>query len=734
MSSRPFDSGSIVAGRYRIVAPLGAGGSARVYLADDIQLGRRVAVKVLHEGLAEDPQFLRRFVAEVQAAAALNNPYIMHVYDSGDAGAPGGPKAPFLVMEFVGGGSLRAVLDSGPLLTPSQALVVGLDAARGLEYAHQRGFVHRDIKPANLLFGEEGRLRIADFGLARAIAEATWTEPQGMLLGTARYTSPEQAMGEPVDGKSDVYALALVLVEAVTGEVPFARDNTHATLVARCDRDLEVPRSLGRLAPVLERAGRVDPALRPDAGELVIAFFAASEDMDRPAEISLPGAISTSVLDAVVDLNALGTEVNDPVGVLAAVERPNDITMIAAPDQTQMVPLPMVATRATVPPSDTSHAGTAGAGDDSFRSDRPGGGDGGEGPDAGSGEQAGPGRPIDIPLDDTEEAAVAPRRRWGRGGGAEPSTAATVATDFAESDDEGYGRRWPWVLAVLAIVGSLIGGGAYWWFAVRIPTHQVFDATGMAAPEAVAQFEKLNFKVRQEFVRVDGSTVGEVVDQQPVSGSELAEGRRVTLRVSRGNTLTTMPTLDASMTEEAARSLIGDAGLAVGAREEAFDEKVPAGNLVSSAAKVDDSGQIPRKSPVDIVISKGPAPRKVPAGLKGKSLTLVKRELTNVQLKYHVTEQFSDSPIGIVLDLNHPANAQLPRDSVVELTVSKGPEPITVPNVIGLTGTAADAALRAAGFTVASVTGSPSNKVTQVLPPVGSKHAEGTSVQLLTSL
>src|SRR5207342_3765536 len=114
-----------------------------------------------------------------------------------------------------------------------QALVVGLEAARGLEYAHRRGFVHRDIKPANLLFDEEGRLRIADFGLARAIAEAAWTEPSGVVLGTARYASPEQAKGEPVNGKTDVYSLALVLIESVTGNVPFAADTTVATLMAR---------------------------------------------------------------------------------------------------------------------------------------------------------------------------------------------------------------------------------------------------------------------------------------------------------------------------------------------------------------------------------------------------------------------------------------------------------------------------------------------------------------------
>ena len=180
--------GRVLGGRYRLVAAVGTGASATVYQADDVQLRRRVAVKVLHPYLAEDRGFLRRFQAEAQAAAALSHPNIMAVFDWG-----ADEHIPYLVLEYLGGGSLRAMLDRGRLLSPSQALLVGLETSRGLDYAHRRGVVHRDIKPANLLFGEDRRLRIADFGLARAIAEAAWTEPSGVLLGTARYASPEQA-------------------------------------------------------------------------------------------------------------------------------------------------------------------------------------------------------------------------------------------------------------------------------------------------------------------------------------------------------------------------------------------------------------------------------------------------------------------------------------------------------------------------------------------------------------
>jgi serine/threonine-protein kinase len=292
--------GRVLGGRYRLIAPIGAGASAQVYLADDVRLRRRVAVKVLHAGLAEDESFLRRFRAEAQAAAALSHPNIVAVFDWGE------DELPFIVTEYLGGGSLRAMLDSGERLTSSQALMVGLEATRALEHAHRRGFVHRDIKPANLLFGEEGRLRIADFGLARALAEAAWTEPAGAMLGTARYASPEQAKGEKVDGKGDVYSLGLVLTEAVTGVVPFTADTTIATLMARIDRQVEVPAELGPLRRPLERAGRPDPADRPDAGELAVSLMAAAEELDRPEPLPLAGAVPLD--DAPVDVSQDATQ------------------------------------------------------------------------------------------------------------------------------------------------------------------------------------------------------------------------------------------------------------------------------------------------------------------------------------------------------------------------------------------------------------------------------------------
>src|SRR5689334_11254972 len=276
--------GRVLAGRYRLRAPIGAGASGRVYVADDVRLRRRVAVKVLHTALADDSGFLRRFRAEAQLAASLHHPNVMAVYDWGE------DDVPFMVLELLEGGSLRSMLDRDHRLTPSQAAHVGRQVAAALEYAHVRGLVHRDIKPANLLFDEHGIVRVGDFGLARALAEASWTEPAGALLGTARYASPEQAMGVQLDARSDLYSLALVTVEAVTGRVPFAADTPIGTLAARTQRPLLAPPELGPLAPIIERAGHIDADERyPDAATMRAALSDAADALPRPAPLALAG-------------------------------------------------------------------------------------------------------------------------------------------------------------------------------------------------------------------------------------------------------------------------------------------------------------------------------------------------------------------------------------------------------------------------------------------------------------
>jgi serine/threonine-protein kinase len=276
----------MLAGRYLLHGAIGTGASGRVYVADDTRLRRRVAVKVLHAALAEDAAFLRRFRAEAQLAASLHHPHIVTVHDWGE------DDVPFMVLELLEGGSLRAMLDAGTRLSVAQAARVGRDVASALEYAHARGVLHRDIKPANLLFDEHGIVRVADFGLARALAEASWTEPAGAVFGTARYASPEQAQGSQLDGRSDLYSLALVLVEGVTGAVPFTADTTLGLLTARTQTPLTAPDAMGGLAPVIDRAGAIAPAERyPDAGTMRAALSDAADSLPPPAPIPVAGMV-----------------------------------------------------------------------------------------------------------------------------------------------------------------------------------------------------------------------------------------------------------------------------------------------------------------------------------------------------------------------------------------------------------------------------------------------------------
>jgi serine/threonine-protein kinase len=274
--------GRVLGKRYRLLSALGTGASAHVFLAEDVSLQRHVAVKVLLPGLASDESFLKRFGAEARSVASLNHPHVLRVFDWGEDA-----DGPYLVLEYLGGGSLRDLLDRGIRLSHSQAAHLGTEVAQGLAYAHARGLVHRDIKPANLLFDEEGRVRVADFGVARALAEAAWTEPAGAMIGTARYISPEAAEGKAVDGRADVYSLALVLYEAVSGEVPFVTDTVMGTLMARVGTPLPPHPSLGPLDEVLARAAAPEASARLDAAGSAARWGARARALPTPEALPL---------------------------------------------------------------------------------------------------------------------------------------------------------------------------------------------------------------------------------------------------------------------------------------------------------------------------------------------------------------------------------------------------------------------------------------------------------------
>ena len=317
-------SGRTFGGRYRLQNVVGTGGSGSVYLATDLSLDRQVAVKVLHTQLAQYPGFVERFKTEAKVAASLASSHTVRVFDWGvDDQA-------YLVTEYLGGGSLRSILDSGRTLSPSQILQISLEACRALDHAHAQGIIHRDLKPANLLFGQDGHLRIADFGLAAALADATQAEisnsgPQldelGGLrgyVGTARYASPEQASGLTLGVKSDIYSLALCIVEASTGHLPFVENTVLGTLRAREGQDVPIPESLGALAPIVQRAGSASAEERPTAGELGRMLLDIASQMARPEPLPFvgPGEVGADPLS--------GEEPLVPASVSSAPDRPTE--------------------------------------------------------------------------------------------------------------------------------------------------------------------------------------------------------------------------------------------------------------------------------------------------------------------------------------------------------------------------------------------------------------------------
>jgi len=251
--------------RYELGEILGFGGMSEVHLARDLRLHRDVAVKVLRADLARDPSFYLRFRREAQNAAALNHPAIVAVYDTGEAETSAGP-LPYIVMEYVDGVTLRDIIHSDGPMPARRALEVIADACQALNFSHQHGIIHRDVKPANIMISNTGAVKVMDFGIARAIADGGNSVTQtAAVIGTAQYLSPEQARGEQVDARSDVYSLGCVLYEILTGEPPFIGDSPVAVAYQHVRED-PVPPSQKR------------PGISPELDAVVLKALAKNPD------------------------------------------------------------------------------------------------------------------------------------------------------------------------------------------------------------------------------------------------------------------------------------------------------------------------------------------------------------------------------------------------------------------------------------------------------------------------
>lgn len=689
MVSTTDQLGRVLADRYRLADLIGTGASSHVYAADDVALSRRVAVKILHPALASDQAFLRRFLVEAQSAASLNHPHVLRVFDWGESPGDG----PFLVLEYLAGGSLREILDSGQIILPEQATSIGIQAAQALAYAHRHGIVHRDIKPANLLFDDEGSLRVADFGLARAFAESAWTEPAGVVLGTARYASPEQAEGRLVDDRSDVYSLALVLFEALTGWVPFAADTTVATLMARLGANLPIVPQLGAIGPILADAARPDSWRRLDAATLADRLEAAARELPPPAPVRRAEGSGPLLARGFAPPAPPLTEVrlSAPTEILpaAAVAAPLEV---GGPPPARLIGPP-------APPA-TQAAQPAPAGRAARRA---------------QGQAAPAPRPLPPPAAKPPRA----RRRQTRTGPERP---------------RGSSRRRLLVKAAVATFVVLVVAAAA---VIGVQTyrndvlygHTTPRVTGLTLSAARTTAAHADMRIVVGSEQYSASVqAGKIISQSLRPGTHERGGTAIRVVESKGPQPVSVPSLTGDTSGEAVNALT-KAHLGFHESAPQYSETVQSGHVIGWSP---NGKSLLPGAVVTFFVSQGPRPRIVPS-LGGHDYSQAAAALDSLRLVPVEQAAYSDTVTkGLVISTTPAGGASVARGTAVDVVISKGPEFVHVPdNLIGLSVQAATSELQAAGLVVAGTYG-PGSLVITSYPGAGAVVKVGTAVTLYT--
>ena len=551
--SHPTDSGIVIDSRYRLIAPLGTASGSQVYLADDIRLRRQVAVRVLRRTHVDDPSFLEEFRSEAQKATNLNHPNLIPIYDWGEQ------ELPYVVTEYLSGGNLRNLVDTAGNLSSSQALLIGIEIAKGLEYAHKRGVTHLSLKPTNILFDFESNIRIAGFGISKTLA--SFSSANTETPGDQHYLSPEQIKGRRIDQRSDVYSLSCLLYESVAGNQ--SSEQLHDVgdvepLSDRIESNLEL---FGSLAPPLKQAALEDLNERPNAGEFLQLLTNAASSQSRPD----PLPVSTGLgLEKPISLR------DDPILIDLAKSPDNDGKILRLLKKI--------------------------------------------------------------------------RRRI---------------------------NRWIWLILMFAIVLATIGTI---YFASRenteITSRVIPEVTGMSVQEfneAVGDY----WNLLEALDRLDGTLSGTILRTAPEAGQLLEEGGELTYFVSQGPELRPVPKNLIGIKLSDAEALLLGAELSLGQVTEELNEDYPAGVVISVSIREE---QIPTGTPVDLVISLGPALRTIPPDLVGIALEDAQTQLTLEGLQYQVIEQYDESiSQGSVISVSPESLTTVLRDTVVELRVSLGP-------------------------------------------------------------
>ncbi|MFG1923885.1 Stk1 family PASTA domain-containing Ser/Thr kinase [Cryptosporangium sp. NPDC048952] len=647
--------GSVLEGRYRIRGRIARGGMATVYDAIDERLERTVAVKVMHPGYASDPAFVHRFIQEARSAAALSHPHVVAVYDQGVHEG-----LAFLVMEQVQGRTLREVLAARGRLPASDALAILDPVLDALAAAHRAGMVHRDVKPENVLIGADGRaVKVADFGLARAVAAVGPTSTRGVVMGTVAYVSPEQITYGQASTRSDVYSAGIMLFEMLTGSVPYGGDSSVNIAFQHVHADVPPPSSRAPLVPpaideLTMRATRRDPNARPaDAGAFLDELRMVRDELDGRSTRSVSG---TGILQGL----------NQPSG-------PPTITASAA------VPVPQSPGQHTqVVPRGGEARGTA-----MMPNVQP----------LGGGHRAG-GLPLPGPL-----ATLNPQQ-----------------------------RKLGLIAAI--VVFALVAASTGWYLGVGRYT-ETPSFVGLNQTDAISRARTQGLEVLVKTANDDKALNGRVFDQSPDPNGRIRKGGTVTITISKGPNVVTIPATLAGKSKGDVEAALTKAGFKFKSDYD-FSDKVDSNKLISTTPALGTKAKY--GTTILILISRG-AGVELP-NLKDKTREEAEQKLRELDLNFEVQiDESNNDPdkAGKVID-QEPQAGQVSGDTKVVLKVAQGQAQVEIPDVGGREFDEARDILEEAGLRVKRRGGRDDDdaRVLFQFPSAGQTVAGGSEVTLFT--
>ena len=672
--------GTVLNDRYRIDAKIARGGMAMVYRGTDLRLDREIAIKVMHEHLISDDTFVERFRREAINAGRLTHPNLVAIHDQARDG-----DIVYLVMEYLPSVTLRRELKHRGTFTPRQAIVV-LDAIlAALEAVHSTGIIHRDLKPDNVLLGTDGQVKLADFGLARAVTTATTTKT---LIGTVGYVAPELVTRAGADARTDLYTVGIMFYEMLTGAQPYT-DEVPIQVAYRHVHDTVPPPSdvVARLSPRLDAlvlwATSKDPEDRPaDAAEFRLALAEARAEMSE-AELDLgdpqiAAGEHSPVLTASIDLGEevpkekrsrtdeipyLEGEEDDTEDAAAdGADTDDDVDDAADPDDVD--DKDDAAGAATIA---ASGAGVAGAGaaavaasgakdDSTAASASDDSADADESNDS-SGEED---------SDDEQESKDSESDRHDKAAVVAGSATASAGASPAKRRRRRVLTGLVAVVAVLALVA---------WFVVAnlpAPTSIVpGELAGKPVEEVTSQLEDNDLKAEPKEVFDDKVPAGTVIGTEPVSGAELAPDSSVTVVVSKGEEKFAVPKLE-GMSRDEAEGALKKVNLEVGKVDEEFSDTVAKDTVISASQK--PGKKLSKGEKIDLVVSKGVAPIPVP-NVEGLTFDAAYATLAKRGFRVGKDEVFSDDvPKGKVVSQFPKSTESKPANSLIIVRVSKGKE------------------------------------------------------------